>query len=170
MGAELTTYLLHGLTAFDVAEIRSMEPPYFEVGRFGYGVLVAGFAPTNQDRVGRVLPGDNRDVIGGWLQQRGVDRFVSEYEKTRPPVEEGQRALEAWREIAEKRIVLEHEGAELLSRRRKVMDALKEARQSEVDASADVVRKTGKTLLKVGDEVWELREYRSGLKFYRTRG
>lgn len=168
--AELTTYLLHGLTPFDVAEIRSMEPAYFEVGRTGYGVLVAGFAPTNEERIGRALPGDNRDVIGGWLQQRPADRLVSEYEQRRPVPEEGAQAVEAWRQLVEKRIRLEHESVALLAERKKVLEALRAARELEVEASSEVVRKTGKTLLKIGDEVWGLRQQQSGLRFYRTRG
>ena len=170
MAGELVTYLLHGLTAFDVAEIRAGDPPYFEVGRSGYAVLVAGSGPTNRDRIGRVLPGDNRDVIGGWLQQRGVDRLVSEYERGRPPAEEGQVALEEWRTAVEARIRLEHECGALLTHRKKALDTLRDAREVEIEASSEVVRKTGKTLLKIGDEVWEARQYRSGLKFYRTRG
>lgn len=170
MAGELTTYLLHGLTAFDVAEIRSMEPPYFEVGRFGYGILVASFPPTNPERIGRELPGDNRDVIGGWLLQTGPDRLVSEYELKRPPPEEGQAAIEEWRKAVELRIRLEQEASAVLARRRAALEELQRARGSELRACSEVVRKTGKTLLRVNDEVWELRQSRSGLKFHRMKG
>lgn len=164
----LITYLLHGLTRFDVVEIEVMEPKpaYFVTGRGGRGVLVSAEDPPNLLKIGRKLPGDNRDVVGGWLEQTEASRLVSEYRPTVTPEAQAE-AIRAWKAVREHRVLLEHELRELAARRARLSSDLEDARQRERKAVEGVVRTHGKTMISVDGEFWELRQHRNGAVFQR---
>jgi hypothetical protein len=161
----LTTFLLTGLSPFDVAEIRSTDPPYFEIGRHGRGVLVSTSPPPNLLRVGRRLPGDNRDVVGEWLEQSDIERLTAEYRKNRPGPEAQGQSLAAWREARERRVLLEHEIRELNDRRRRLSDELRGAKRAEHDATEEVIRSHGKTVMRIDGDLWILKVTRGGVRF-----
>lgn len=165
----VTTYLLHGLTRFDVAEIRSMDPPYFETGKNGRGVLVAAFPPPNAARIGRRLQGDNRDVVGGWLDQNVVEALMAEYRRTRPGAEAQEEALSSWRKAHEHRVLLEHENRELSARWKELHARIEAAKEREREASEVLVKVVGKTVIESGGDYWELRNSRGGLLFKRAK-
>jgi len=166
----LTTYLLRGLTSVEIARIRMMENDYFECSkRTGYGILVSRSEPPAPGCVARRLPGNNLDLVRGWLARNQVDVLCDEYRRTLPGDEARVAAVTGWKQVRETRRTLECELDALVKARARLVEKIDEAKMLENMASEDLIRTHGKTLIMIDGDAWEARRTRAGLSFERKR-
>jgi hypothetical protein len=164
----LTTYLLRGLTPAAIAQIQMMDTDYFQCSkRTGYGILVSKLEPPTAATVVRRLPGNNLDLVKGWLLRNSVEVLIDEHRRTMPG--EGARisAVAGWKESRAVRDTLEAELREIVLRRAVLVEKIDEAKMRESLAAEEILRTHGKTMVMIDGVVWEARAFRAGVVFER---
>ena len=165
----LTTYLLQDLTRFEVELIKAGSPPFFRASRAGYGVLLSDVDPAvSAGHIARKLPGDNVDLVGGWLDKRKLRSLFADYQKSSPTKEERAVAVTRWRDFYNRRLEIGLELTRLSSERRVFLEELETVKVEERQAVEEVVRTHGnlESGLSIDGELWEI-HVRGGHLYFR---
>jgi hypothetical protein len=165
---QLTTYLLRGLTRDEATKIRSMKAEHFEHStRTGYGILVSKTEPPDPGCIARRLPGNNLDIVRGWLERNVVESLCDEFRRKRPGDAARSTAVAGWKQVRATRDELERQVDQLVKQKASLVDKIEELKMLEHLASEELLRTHGGTLIVIDGESWEVRRNRAGLHFER---
>lgn len=151
------TYLLEALSFDDISQIHQKQPPYFEANvSTGHGVLVTGDVLNGEFRIVRTLPGDNSDVVQGWLEGSAIDLLCRERVERAPSEKDQETAVESWRHAHEEYEEARRRATEAARVRKGLLVDLEKARKREDAASREVVRTHGRERIWVNGVQWEV--------------
>ena len=166
---QVTTYLLRGLTRDDATKIRSMKAEHFEHStRTGYGILVSKTEPPDRGSVARRLPGNNLDIVRGWLERNVVESLCDEFRRKKPGDVARSAAIAGWKQVRATRAEIERQISHLMKQKAGLVDKIEELKMLEHLASEELLRTHGGTLIVIDGEPWEVRRNRAGLHFERN--
>lgn len=153
----VNTYLLEALSFDDISRLHEKRPPYFEANvSTGHGVLVTGDVLNGDFRIARTLPGDNSDVVRGWLEGSAVDLLCKEHAERELSKEERETAVEGWRRAHEEHEEARRRATEAARVRKALLVELEKTRKREDAASRELVRTHGRERIWVNGVPWEV--------------
>jgi len=153
----VNTYLLEDLSFDDISRLHEKRPPYFEANvSTGHGVVVTEETLNGEFRIARTLPGDNSDVVQGWLEGSAVDLLCREHAERSPGAKERETAVEGWRRAHEEYEEARRRATEAARVRKELLAQLEKARKREDAASRELVRTHGRERIWVNGVQWEV--------------
>jgi len=150
----VSTYLLENLTPGMVERIQRMRPEVFEVRR-ARGILVSCLAPP-EEVTARVLPGNNADVVQSWIERGIAEDLKDEYHRTKPSDDAREEAISGWKVARKERAESENALRRLNVERDRLLRRVKEAKEREYTASAELVRTHGRKSIMIDGCFWDM--------------